>query len=100
MPDETPTVKTIEVEKQTTAPVKFGLGQLQNATPKFATYIFRAVLYTAFIGNTVCLMISEIPQPIKDAIAKYSVEAIGITHVLSKLFGVDISKIDPNASKT
>lgn len=96
MAEEIETIKTVEVEKKTTAPIKFGIGQLQNATPKFATYIFRAVLYTAFIANTVCLMISEIPEPVKAAIAKYSVELIGVVHALSRLFGVDISKIDPN----
>jgi hypothetical protein len=69
---------------------KFGLGQIHNPTPQFATWLFRYVLYGATVLNIICQVISEIPEPVKAMIGKYSIEAVTLCHILSKMFGVPL----------
>lgn len=81
------------------ANVKFGLSQIGATTPKTAKWIFRAVLYTAAGLNLVVAYVSEIPEPVKTAIGKYSIEAVALVHGFSKLFGIDMSDSEPPANK-
>jgi hypothetical protein len=77
--------------------VKFGFGQIPNTTPEFAKWIFRIVLYAAAVINLVILVVTEIPQPIKDTIARYSLEIVALVHGLSKMFGIDVEDV-PSSS--
>lgn len=77
------------------ANVKFGLDQITAPTPKTAKYIFRAVLYTAAAANIIVGTITEIPEPVKVAIMKYSLYGVTLVHAFSKLFGIDISDSQP-----
>ena len=75
--------------------VKFGLDQIKNPTPLMAKNIFRIVLYTAAVANIVLDIVTEIPPDIKAMIAKYSLYLVTGVHSFSKLFGIDISDIEP-----
>lgn len=68
----------------------FGWKQIGKPTPASATWVFRTVLYTAAAVNIICMVISEIPQSVKDIIGRYSIEAVTLVHMFSKLFGVPI----------
>ena len=70
--------------------VKFGISQINNPTPKWATQIFRAVLYTAAAASIVLGIVTEIPDHLKEVILRYSVETVALVHALSKLLGVTI----------
>lgn len=72
--------------------VKFGLGQITNTTPKFAKYLFRAVLYIAAAVNLVLSVIDEIPPDVKAMIGKYSIYAVTLVHGFSKLFGIEVEQ--------
>jgi hypothetical protein len=78
-----------------TGPVRFGIGQITNPTPQLAKNIFRVVLYAAAIVNIVMLNIPSIPEETKVQIMGYSSMATVIVHAISKLFGIDISDIEP-----
>lgn len=80
-----------------TAPVKFGLGQITNPTPKVAKNVFRVVLYTAALINLVLQVIVEIPEPVRIMVGKYSIYAVTLVHSISKLFGIDISDVTPSS---
>lgn len=66
----------------------FGIGSISRPTPEVATKIFRVVLYVAGVVNIVLMTISEIPEPVKATVGKYSVEAVMLVHALTKLFGL------------
>ncbi len=80
------------------ADVKFGLGQIKNPTPKWATNVFRIVLYAAAVAGIIIGSISEIPDPVKVVILKYAAEVTLAVHALTKLFGIVID--DDPTSKT
>lgn len=81
---------------QQTAPTvtKFGTDQIGQPTPKWANYVFRAVLYAAAATTIVLGTISEIPDHVKVIVLKYSIEGVTLVHAFSKLFGVSIAN-DP-----
>lgn len=87
-------LKQAEQKVVTGAPIKFGLNQLQNATPAVATWVFRIVLYAVTISSIICNTVSEIPQPLKDLINHYGLEAVALVHLLSRFFGVDVSQYE------
>lgn len=66
----------------------FGFNQIGKPTPATATWFFRVVLYTATTLTVVCSIITEIPEPIKYSIAKYSIEAVTLVHAMSRMFGI------------
>lgn len=76
------------------ANVKFGLGQIANQTPQFATNIFRVVLYLCAIVGVVLASFSEIPDHTKVTILKIAAEITVFVHAISRMFGIDISN-DP-----
>lgn len=80
------------------ANVKFGLSQIGATTPQTAKWVFRAVLYTAAAANIIVGTITEIPEPVKVAILKYSLYGVTMVHSFSKLFGIDISDSEPPAA--
>jgi hypothetical protein len=88
MPEETVTTVTTE-----TAPVKFGIGQIGNPTPKVAKNIFRIMLYAAAVANLLLQVVVEIPPHVAGIIGKYSLYAVTLAHGFSKLFGIDVSEI-------
>lgn len=92
--DGTPEVATV------TGTVKAGLGQITNPTPQFAKNIFRIVLYAAVIVNIVILNVPTIPDHYKVQILAYAGMATGLVHAISKLFGIDITDIQPPATST
>lgn len=76
------------------ADVKFGVGQIKNPTPKFANWIFRVVLYGAFLINFFLPYVDQdIPQALQLIILKWSGLGVIGVHIVSKLFGYDISDI-------
>jgi hypothetical protein len=86
---------------QTTEPAtvtKFGLNQIGNTTPQWATNIFRIALYAGAIATIVLSTITEIPDSVKLVIAKYTLEGITLIHALSKMFGITIQN-DPTVNQ-
>ena len=81
--------------KETT---KFGLGQVGNHTPQWATWVFRITLY---LLSFVMLALSTLnvsrfgltDLDIKDLTALFSLLIIGI-HTLTRMVGVDIKNED------
>lgn len=71
--------------------VKFGLGQIGNPTPQWATWTFRVLLYAGAIVTVVLSTVSEIPDNIKLVVAKYTLEGITLVHALTKMFGITIT---------
>ncbi len=68
----------------------FGFNQISNPTPSSINWVFRIVLYAAAVLNIVCSIVTEIPEPVKVIIGKYSVEAVALVHAFSKMFGVPL----------
>lgn len=71
--------------------VKFGFRQIANKTPEFAKIMFRFVLYATSALTLIINVISEIPEPIKLIITKYSLYAVTLVHGFSKMFGIQPS---------
>lgn len=92
MPEEN--LKQAETVVTTTAPIKFGLGQIKNATPQVANWIFRITLYAVTASAIICNTVTEIPQGMKELINHYGLEAVALVHALSRLFGIDVSKYE------
>lgn len=93
-------MQTVTVEKTvvTNAPVKFGWKQLFKPTPQIAKNIFRVVLYAAALTNIFLMVIDEIPPHVEAIVGKYSIYAVTLVHMISKLFGIDITGVEPPAS--
>ena len=72
--------------------IKFGFGQIANATPGFAKWVFRAVLYMAAIANIVLGVVTEIPEPVKFIVLKYSLYGVTLVHSLSRMFGIEVEE--------
>jgi hypothetical protein len=71
--------------------VQFGLGQITNATPKAATWVFRIILYVTLIVDVVILYFGDMIAPeMKALIAVWSVKVIGFTHAITRLFGIKV----------
>lgn len=81
--------KAVPVDETIT---KFGLGQIGKTTPIWAKNVFRIVLYVATALTLVTQIITEIPEDVKIAISRYSIEAVALVHALTKLFGVDLDE--------
>lgn len=79
--------------------IKFGFGQIANATPKIATWVFRIILYAAAIVNIFLQVIDEIPPDVKAIVGKYSVYAVTLTHTLTRMFGIEVTGPDYNNYK-
>lgn len=77
------------------ANVKFGLRQIGATTPKTAKWAFRIILYVAAAANIIVGVITEIPEPVKAMILKYSLYGVTMVHAFSKLFGIDITDDEP-----
>jgi hypothetical protein len=75
------------------APAKFGFNQIGNPTPKWANWIFRIVLYGAAIVNITVIAFTDIPQPLQLLLLKYSGSAVIFVHMISKMFGIDLSDV-------
>lgn len=73
---------------------KFGVKQIANPTPQWATNVFRVALYLAAITTIVLGTISEIPDHVKVVVLKYSIEGVTLIHALTKLLGITITN-DP-----
>lgn len=84
----------VAVTTEVDAPVKFGIAQIGNPTPKVVKNVFRWVLYAAALANLILQIVVEIPEPVRAIVAKYSLYAVTLTHGISKLFGVDISEVE------
>lgn len=89
------TTTTDNTVKTETGAVKFGIGQISNPTPKTAKNIFRVVLYAAALANLILQIVVEIPEPVRIIVAKYSIYAVTLVHGISKLFGIDVSDVEP-----
>lgn len=72
---------------------KVGLGQITNPTPKWATWVFRIVLYAAAVMNIIVTVIAEIPADMQLILLKYSAYAVTLTHMFTRLFGIPTPKI-------
>ncbi len=68
--------------------IKFGFGQIFKTTPDAAKWCFRVVLYIASGLVLIVNTITEIPEPFKLAITKYSMYAVTFVHGFSKMFGI------------
>ena len=86
--------------------IKFGFGQIANATPDFAKWLFRIVLYAVAIANLICTVVEEIPAPVKLVIYHYSAMLVALVHGLSRMFGIEVDepkygnfKMDENSSQ-
>jgi hypothetical protein len=79
--------------------VKFGLSQIGATTPKTAKWAFRVILYLAAAANIIVGTVTEIPEPVKVIILKYSLYGVTLVHAFSKLFGIDISDSEPPTTK-
>ena len=90
----TEATKEITIPSPTTT--RFGVNQIGNPTPQWATNIFRIVLYTAAAANIVVLTVTQIPPDVQKTIAQISIEAVTLVHALSKLLGVTIDN-DPTS---
>lgn len=77
---------------------KFGISQIKNATPAWATNIFRIALYTGGIITILVGSFSQIPAPLKATIMEYTTSAIMVVHAISKLFGISIPDDPTNNS--
>lgn len=77
------------VSKENTV-VKFGFGQITKPTPEMATKIFRVILYAAAIASAAAKIFSAIPQDVKVMIWQYSSESVAFTHMITKMFGLDV----------
>lgn len=77
------------------ANTKFGLTQILAETPKWATWVFRVVLYLA--GATVIVVgsLHAIPAPVKIDIMTTCTEVTLAVHGLTKMFGLKVD--DPPA---
>ena len=84
----------VAVTTEVDAPVKFGIDQIVNPTPKSVKNVFRWVLYAAALANLILQIVTEIPEPVRAIVAKYSLYAVTLVHGISKLFGVDISEVE------
>jgi len=69
---------------------KFGFGQILSETPKWATWIFRVVLYAA--GATVIIVgsLHSIPAPVKVDILTTCSEVTLAVHGLTRMFGLQV----------
>lgn len=92
-------VAVISKEKAKEAPIKWGLQWITSPTPVIVTNIFRFVLYAAFLTSEILPMFPEIPEDTALHISKWALRLVAIVHLLSKTFGIDISKIIPSGSK-
>jgi len=70
--------------------LKFGLEAITKPTPEMATKVFRVVLYAAAIASAAAKIFTAIPQDVKVMIWQYSSEAVAFTHMITKLFGLDV----------
>lgn len=75
--------------------VKFGVGQINRPTPVFAKQAFRFVLYAAALVNMLLFFIPDIPPHIQFVALKYTAIVTPLSHAISKLFGIDISDVEP-----
>jgi hypothetical protein len=89
------TAVVVSKEAVKDAPIKWGLNWISAPTPQKITWIFRVVLYAAFITSEVLPMFPEIPEHIALHISKNCLRAVALVHMLSKTFGIDISKVVP-----
>jgi len=88
----------MENQTETKDITKFGLAQIGNQTPKWATWFFRISLY---LLSFVMLALSTLnvarfgltAEDIKDLTALFSLLIIGI-HSLTRMVGVDIKESD------
>ncbi len=71
--------------------IKFGFGQIVKETPQFAKWMFRIVLYATSALTLIINVVTEIPEPIKLMITKYSLYAVTLVHGFSKMFGIEPS---------
>lgn len=84
----------IEAEQITpvTGKVGFGVGQISNPSPVWATWVFRIVLYAASITTFIVTTAKGIPDSVAINIASYCSMATMVAHALSKMVGIDITK--------
>lgn len=72
--------------------VKFGFKQIFKPTPEGAKLVARGILYAVAIIVFIMQTVTEIPQPIKDAVSRYAVYVVSITHFVCRMFGVDVDQ--------
>lgn len=100
---ESKTAVVVSKEDVKQAPVtsifESGMKAIKMPTPAVATNIFRFVLYAAFLTSEISNMFPEIGEHTSLIISKYCLRAIAVVHLLSRTFGIDISKIIPPGSQ-
>lgn len=87
--------KSVAKEAPVTNVFKAGLKAISMPTPELATKIFRVVLYAAALVSIVLPMFPEIPENIRNTVINWSLRLVALTHAISKLFGIDITKVIP-----
>lgn len=70
--------------------VKFGFSQIVKPTPDTAKKAFKVVLYTLGLVNLILAVFTDIPQPVKDVVGRYSIELAMFVHGFSKMFGIQV----------
>ena len=68
----------------------WGLNQISNPTPAFATWLFRIVLYVANLGNLAIISFTNMPDHTKITIVAVSSFVTLAVHSASKMFGVPL----------
>lgn len=78
------------------ANTKFGLSQIAEQTPKWATWVFRVVLYLCAIVSLYITTYDFSPETVKE-VAKICAATTVFVHGLTRMFGLTVSN-DPTAS--
>ena len=95
MADET-TQKVTETATET-GKTAFGIGQIGNPTPMWATWVFRIFFYAASLTTVIVSSNKHITPETALAIVEYLGYAVMGVHGLSKMVGVDVTQYERDA---
>jgi len=80
---------TDQQQKSQGKTIQFGVGQLDNPTPKNVKLIFRAILYLSAVWAVMSPSLTEISPAILASINKYLLLGTAIINVTIQFFGWD-----------
>lgn len=78
---------------------QFGFKNISAPTPATATWVFRAVLYVAGLGNIAIVAFTDLPDHLKLQLVSWASFATLAVHSASKMFGIPIPDNTPIPSQ-